>query len=113
MDEKKVKEKGKGSSLNFSVLIFAPEEIREELSPLVDRMEDVFIVSAAELAPSNAKIPDGIFQSVDIDGLAIQVNLAKGQKCEMSWKISEDVGSDPNYPDLSARCARIVSKTKS
>jgi len=110
-ETRKVQEKGKGSSLNFSVLIFAPEEIREQLSPLAEKMEDIFIVSGAELAPLNSDIPDGIFQSDEIEGLAIKVNLAKGKKCEMSWKISEDVGSDPNYPDLSARCARIVSSS--
>ena len=108
-ETRKIQEKGKGSSLNFSVLIYAPEDIREELLPLVDKMEDIFIVSSAKLASSNSQIPDEIFQSEEIQGLAIQIDLAKGKKCEMSWKISEDVGSDPNYPDLSARCARIVS----
>ena len=76
---------------------------------LVDKMEDIFIVSSAKLASSNSQIPNEIFQSEETQGLAIQIDLAKGKKCEMSWKISEDVGADPNYPDLSARCARIVS----
>jgi isoleucyl-tRNA synthetase len=33
---------------------------------------------------------------------------AEGRKCARSWRITEDVGSDPAYPELSARDARAV-----
>ena len=33
---------------------------------------------------------------------------AEGKKCARSWRITADVGSDPAYPDLSARDAAAV-----
>ena len=33
---------------------------------------------------------------------------AQGKKCARSWRITDDVGSDPDFPDLSARDAAAV-----
>ncbi len=102
--------KGKGSSLNFQVRVFAPGGLREKLASLEDLMEDVFIVSGAALAPAGEEPSNGAFRSDEVEGLAVEVSEASGEKCAMSWKISEDVGSDPRFPDLSARCARIAAQ---
>jgi isoleucyl-tRNA synthetase len=102
--------KGKGSSLNFQVRVFAPGGLREKLAPLEGLMEDVFIVSGAVLASEGEERPNGAFRSEEVEGLAVEVREASGAKCAMSWKISEDVGSDPRFPDLSARCARIAAQ---
>jgi isoleucyl-tRNA synthetase len=40
--------------------------------------------------------------------LAVTVALAPGKKCERSWFVLEDVGDDPEFPDISARQAAIV-----
>jgi isoleucyl-tRNA synthetase len=40
--------------------------------------------------------------------LSVTIALAPGKKCERCWFVLEDVGSDPDYPDLSARQAAIV-----
>ena len=76
-------------------------------------MEDVFIVSGAALAGADESPAGDVFRSEEVEGLAVEVNEARGAKCAMSWKISEDVGSDPRFPDLSARCARIAAKVLS
>ncbi|MDP6365990.1 MAG: isoleucine--tRNA ligase [Nitrospinota bacterium] len=102
--------KGKGSSLNFEVRVFAPADLTGNLSPLESEMEDVFIVSGAKLAGEGDEPANGAFRSEEVEGLAVEVSEAVGQKCAMSWKISEDVGSNPRYPDLSARCARIAAE---
>jgi isoleucyl-tRNA synthetase len=34
--------------------------------------------------------------------------LASGRKCARSWKITEDVGSDPEYPDVTPRDAQAM-----
>ena len=73
-------------------------------------MADVFIVSASSMAPAGADPPGDAFRSEAVEGLAVEVREAVGKKCAMSWKITEDVGSDPRFPDLSARCARIAAK---
>jgi isoleucyl-tRNA synthetase len=33
---------------------------------------------------------------------------ATGQRCARSWRYTDDVGSDPEFPDLSARDAAAV-----
>ena len=41
-------------------------------------------------------------------GVVVVVKRAEGMKCARSWRITKDVGSDPAYPDLSARDAAAV-----
>ena len=110
---RQTQEKGKGSSLNFSVRLFAEEKMRERLAALEPEMEDVFIVSGAALASAGEAPLGDAYRSEDVEGLAVEVSEARGAKCAMSWKISEDVGADPRFPDLSARCARIAAKVLS
>ncbi|MEK6709846.1 MAG: isoleucine--tRNA ligase, partial [Nitrospinota bacterium] len=101
--------KGKGGSLNFEVRLWAPGPLRAKLAPLAQEMEDVFIVSRARLA-EGAEAPAGAYRSEEVEGLAVLVAEARGKKCAMSWKVTEDVGFDPRFPDLSARCARIAAQ---
>ena len=103
-------EKGKGSSLNFRIKLFVAEEMREKLASLEPQMEDVFIVSDAALAGAGEAPSGEAYRSEEVEGLAVEVSEALGAKCAMSWKISEDVGADSRFPDLSARCARIAGK---
>ena len=41
-------------------------------------------------------------------GVTVVPKLAVGKKCARSWRITTDVGSDPAYPDLSARDAAAM-----
>jgi isoleucyl-tRNA synthetase len=45
---------------------------------------------------------------LSVEGVAVVAALAKGRKCARSWKISEDVGADPEFPDITARDAQAV-----
>ncbi|WDT82572.1 MAG: hypothetical protein MPW14_15210 [Candidatus Manganitrophus sp.] len=40
--------------------------------------------------------------------LAVQVQPARGTKCERCWIYREDVGTDAGYPTLCGRCAGVV-----
>jgi len=40
--------------------------------------------------------------------VSVVPKLAEGQKCARSWRITTDVGSDPIYPDVSARDAAAL-----
>ena len=44
------------------------------------------------------------------DGEPVTVTFAKadGTRCARSWRYTHDVGSDPDYPDLSARDAQAM-----
>jgi isoleucyl-tRNA synthetase len=40
--------------------------------------------------------------------VSVVPKLAEGEKCARSWRITRDVGSDPEYPDVSARDAAAL-----
>jgi isoleucyl-tRNA synthetase len=42
------------------------------------------------------------------EDVTVTIAPAPGRKCDRSWFVLEDVGSDPEYPTLSARQAAIV-----
>jgi isoleucyl-tRNA synthetase len=67
---------------------------------------EIGITSAAVVRPGPA--PAGAFHLEDVHGAAVVPKLADGRKCARSWKISPDVGSDPEFPGLSPRDAEAV-----
>ncbi|UVC09711.1 isoleucine--tRNA ligase [Rhizobium sp. TH2] len=52
--------------------------------------------------------PVGAFRAEDVANVAVVPALAEGIKCARSWRITRDVGSDREYPDVSARDARAL-----
>jgi isoleucyl-tRNA synthetase len=52
--------------------------------------------------------PTGAFTLPNEPGVGVIVKRAEGKKCARSWRITTDVGSDPDFPDLSARDAAAV-----
>jgi isoleucyl-tRNA synthetase len=56
---------------------------------------EIFRTSGADLVESG-------------DAVTVQVGIADHAKCARSWRRVPDVGSDPDYPDLSARDADAV-----
>lgn len=78
-----------GSSLQAAITITAAPQDYELLATLGDDLKYVFITSAAALQTG--------------DELAVQVGLAPGKKCAMTWHYSETVGENAQHPELSAR----------
>jgi len=67
-------------------------------------LREFFIVSQVELK-SGGK---GEYEGEDVKGLSITVERAEGEKCPRCWVYSTDVGSDSDYPDVCARCAKVL-----
>lgn len=57
-------------------------------------------VHSADDTPADAE--------VFADKAAVKVAVAQGQTCERCRMVKEDVGSDPDFPQLCARCAQLV-----
>ncbi len=98
-----------GSGLEARVLIHrAPED----LGPLLQRKEpllrSLFIVSQMEVSGARAARPLVSHEGQEIPGLLIEVERARGTKCERCWVWSERVGEDADHPALCERCAPIV-----
>jgi isoleucyl-tRNA synthetase len=85
--------------LSAEVTIRAPEQDLALLSSFGDQLSELFVVSAVEAKS----------QSERSKGLAVEVTLAAGGKCERCWLHSESVGSRPDHPTLCARCAQRVN----
>ncbi|MGE3230687.1 MAG: isoleucine--tRNA ligase [Hyphomicrobium sp.] len=94
-----------GSSLEAAPEIFVTDAATLEAIGDVD-LAEVAITSAASLVRKLA--PESAFTLPDVPGVGVVVHLAEGRKCARSWRITADVGSDPDYPDLSARDAAAV-----
>lgn len=74
-------------------------------------MADVCITSQATVVTvptQGGDVPAHGFTLDDVDGVSVTIALAQGHKCERSWKISPDVGTDSEYPQLTPRDADAV-----
>jgi isoleucyl-tRNA synthetase len=91
-----------GHSLNASITIYADDDLYDLLEKYKDQLRTIFIVSEASLKKEDK--PDGIFKSLDIEGLSIGVKPALGEKCERCWVYDTSVGSDPEQPTICKRC---------
>jgi len=47
-----------------------------------------------------------------VPGVSVICAKAPGKKCARSWKISEDVGADPAFPDVSPRDAKALKELR-
>ena len=79
-----------------------------------DLLAAVAGVDLAEIAiTSDCKLiagdgPGDAFRLREVGGVAVVPARAKGRKCARSWKVSPEVGSDPQYPDVTARDAAAL-----
>jgi isoleucyl-tRNA synthetase len=94
-----------GSSLEADPIVHVTNPELFEAVVDID-LAEVCITSAATLA--NGEGPAGTFRLPEVPGVAVVVNLAEGRKCARSWKISHDVGADPQYPDVTPRDAKAL-----
>ncbi len=54
------------------------------------------------------KGPAAAFSLGDLATVSVEPTLAEGVKCARSWRITDDVGSDAAFPDVSARDAQAL-----
>ncbi|MDE2384400.1 MAG: isoleucine--tRNA ligase [Alphaproteobacteria bacterium] len=91
-----------GSSLEAAPAVFIKDAAAFAAASSVDFAE-VCITSAITL--KNAEGPAGAFT---LDDVAVVSHKAEGAKCARSWKISKDIGSDKDFPDITPRDAEAV-----
>ncbi|MEF2070253.1 isoleucine--tRNA ligase [Consotaella aegiceratis] len=103
--EEERREKRIGASLEAAPIVFIDDAELRALATSVDFAE-IAIVSGIEIVGGPA--PDTAFSLDDTAGVSVVPELAKGRKCARSWKISEEVGSDPDYPNVTPRDAQAL-----
>jgi len=100
------REKRIGSSLEAAPRVFIADAA---LRAAVARADFAELAITSGVAIEAGEGPAGAFRLPDTPGVAVVAERATGKKCARSWKYTDDVGSDPRYPDLSARDAAAVA----
>jgi isoleucyl-tRNA synthetase len=96
------REKRIGSSLEAAPQVFIADP--ELLAALEGQdMAEIAITSGIEILEGEG--PVKAFRLDDVPGVAVVFAPATGTRCARSWKILGEVGTDPQYPDLSLRDA--------
>jgi isoleucyl-tRNA synthetase len=94
-----------GSSLEAAPKVYIDDKDLRAALQGVDLAEIAITSGARRLIGEG---PEDAFRLADVPGLAIVFERAKGMKCARSWKILPEVGSDPEFPELSPRDAEAV-----
>jgi isoleucyl-tRNA synthetase len=100
------REKRIGASLEAAPIVHITDAGFQQSLAGVD-LAELCITSAITVL--HTKGPANAFRLPDVPGVAVVPALAKGAKCARSWRVLEEVGSDPRYPDLSVRDAAAVA----
>ncbi|MEE8328566.1 MAG: isoleucine--tRNA ligase [Thermodesulfovibrionia bacterium] len=128
--EIKRKERFIGTSLEAKVSLYGNKANYKILEDYKTFISTLFIVSSAEvfyapadlsadrqacltgrqarLGEKNIKIPDESYKSSVIDGLAIMIEKADGEKCSRCWNWSITTGKHEEYPELCERCRGVL-----
>ena len=99
------KEKRIGSSLEAAPVVHvADPDLLQALNG--QDFAEICITSGIEV--DGGEGPEDAFRLPDVAKVSVVPKLAEGRKCARSWRITTDVGSDPLYPDVSARDAAAL-----
>ncbi|MAW86351.1 MAG: isoleucine--tRNA ligase [Phyllobacteriaceae bacterium] len=99
------REKRIGSSLEAAPFVHVTDPALREAIERLD-MSEICITSG--MSVSDKPAPEGAFFLEDVKGVAVVPALAQGTKCARSWRVTNDVGTDPAFPDVSARDAAAL-----
>jgi isoleucyl-tRNA synthetase len=94
-----------GASLEAAPVVYIADD---ELFQAVRDLDFAEICITSGITIRRGDGPADAFRLDDVKGVAVVPALAEGRKCARSWKISADVGSDPDYPDVTARDAAAL-----
>jgi len=99
------KDKRIGSSLEAAPVVHVADP---ELFAALKGLDFAEICITSDITVVEGEGPQDAFRSDDVAKVAVVPARAEGRKCARSWKITKDVGSDPDYPDVSARDAAAL-----
>ncbi len=101
-----------GSSLEAVPTVYLDDAALERGVEGVD-MAEICITSGLDFSYDRA--PADAFRLDDVKGVAVVIGKAEERglvKCARSWRYTADVGSDPEFPDVSARDAAVLHEMK-
>jgi isoleucyl-tRNA synthetase len=102
-------EKKIGSSLEAAPVVHVSDAALREAIEGVD-MAEIAITSGLTVKADAA--PVGAYVQDEVKGVAVMPAQASGTKCARSWRYTDDVGSDAEFPDVSARDAAALRELR-
>lgn len=93
-----------GASLQAHPQVYADARYKDAVADF--DVADLCITSGITFVDGDA--PDDAYRLDDVDGIAVVVEKASGDKCERCWKVLDEVGSNPAHPTACNRCADAV-----
>ena len=98
-----------GSSLEAAPVVHVTDP---ELRAAIDGLDMAEVCITSAITISDAPAPDDAFRLDEVKGVAVVFARAGGRKCARSWRYTDDVGTDPEFPDVSARDAAALRELK-
>ncbi len=98
--EKKRADKFIGSSLEAHIKVYLEDSIKDSIGNT--SLDDISITSSFEILPYNKN--NLCFEMEEVNGVGIEVEKAKGKKCNRCWKYSE-INKDK---DICNRCEEAI-----
>ncbi|WP_338722505.1 isoleucine--tRNA ligase [Devosia sp. XK-2] len=99
------REKRIGSSLEAAPQVYVADA-RYIVALEGQDLAEIAITSAISVKQNEG--PSEAFRLEDVPGVSVVPALAEGRRCARSWKVLPEVGSDPEYPDVSPRDAQAL-----
>jgi isoleucyl-tRNA synthetase len=96
-----------GGNLQAEVTLYAEDSLVSDLSKLSNELRFVLITSTASVAPLLDAPADAVV--TEVAGLKLKVVKSGHAKCARCWHHREDVGVDPEHPEICGRCVDNIS----
>ncbi|HET8943089.1 MAG TPA: class I tRNA ligase family protein, partial [Rudaea sp.] len=93
-----------GAALEAEVTIYADPALHARLSEVAGELRFFFITSALQLAEVDAAPADATTVEVDNARVGISARRSEHKKCIRCWHFRDDVGSQPDHPEICTRC---------
>ena len=99
------REKRIGSSLEAAPIVHVTDP---ELMAALKGLDFAEICITSQIKLTSDPAPEDAWRMEEVADVAVVSALAEGRKCARSWRVLPEVGSDPDYPELSLRDADAV-----
>jgi isoleucyl-tRNA synthetase len=96
-----------GAPLEAKVTLFCDDALLAKLQKLEDELRFVLITSGAIAKPMTDAPAEAL--ATDLENLKLSVEPLTYEKCVRCWHRREDVGSNPQHPELCSRCVINVA----
>lgn len=94
-----------GSSLEAAPVVHIADA---RLAAALDGQDLAEIAITSAVTILSGEGPAEAFRLDDVPGVSVSPSLAQGKRCARSWKVLPEVGSDPDYPDVTLRDAQAL-----